>query len=242
MLVKQTLLEVSIQDSGYEENHKVVEDLSFSISRDEIVGLIGPNGAGKSTTIKTILGLLDNTNGTIDFINNHTYAYIPERPVFYDELTLWEHLDLAAGVMEIEETQFKERAMKLVELFHMEKVIHKLPSTFSKGMQQKVMIISAFLIKPDIYIIDEPFIGLDPMAMQDLLSLIDQEKRRGAGILMSTHVLDTAEKVCDRFVLVAGGRLKAEGNLDDIRNKAGLPDAPLLQCFNQIVQGEAVHE
>ncbi|WP_099351936.1 ABC transporter ATP-binding protein [Fredinandcohnia onubensis] len=240
--MEQILLEVSIQDSGYEENNKIVEDLSFSINRGEIVGLIGPNGAGKSTTIKTILGLLENTNSKIDFINNHTYAYIPERPVFYDELTLWEHLDLAAGVMEIEDSQFNKRAMKLVNLFHMEKVIHKLPSTFSKGMQQKVMLITAFLIKPDIYIIDEPFVGLDPMAMQDFLTLIDDEKKRGAGILMSTHVLDTAEKVCDRFLLVASGRLKAEGNLENIRTEANLPEAALLQCFNQIVQGETSNE
>ncbi|WP_010678475.1 ABC transporter ATP-binding protein [Bacillus timonensis] len=238
----QTLLDVSIQNSGYEENNKIVEELSFSINRGEIVGLIGPNGAGKSTTIKTILGLLENSNGKIDFINNHTYAYIPERPVFYDELTLWEHLDLAAGVMEIEDEEFKERAMKLVKLFHMGKVIHKFPSTFSKGMQQKVMLITAFLIKPDIYIIDEPFVGLDPMAMQDFLTLIDTEKKRGAGILMSTHVLDTAEKVCDRFQLVAGGRLKAEGNLENIRIEAKLPGASLLQCFNQIVQGETSDE
>ncbi|MFD1777570.1 ABC transporter ATP-binding protein [Fredinandcohnia salidurans] len=240
--MEQTLLEVSIQDSGYEENNKIVENLSFSINRGEIVGLIGPNGAGKSTTIKTILGLLENTNSKIDFINNHTYAYIPERPVFYDELTLWEHLDLAAGVMEIEDSQFNETAMKLVNLFHMEKVIHKLPSTFSKGMQQKVMLITAFLIKPDIYIIDEPFVGLDPMAMQDFLTLIDAEKKRGAGILMCTHVLDTAEKVCDRFLLVASGRLKAEGNLENIRAEAKLPEAALLQCFNQIVQGETSNE
>lgn len=240
--MEQTLLEVSIQDAGYEENNKIVEDLSFSINRGEIVGLIGPNGAGKSTTIKTILGLLENTNSKINFINNHTYAYIPERPVFYDELTLWEHLDLAAGVMEIEDSQFNKRAMKLVNLFHMEKVIHKLPSTFSKGMQQKVMLITAFLIKPDIYIIDEPFVGLDPMAMQDFLTLIDDEKKRGAGILMSTHVLDTAEKVCDRFLLVASGRLKAEGNLVNIRAEANLPEAALLQCFNQIVQGETSDE
>ncbi|THE14811.1 ABC transporter ATP-binding protein [Bacillus timonensis] len=240
--MERTLLEVSIQNSGYEENSRIVEDLSFSINRGEIVGLIGPNGAGKSTTIKTILGLLENTNGKIDFINNHTYSYIPERPVFYDELTLWEHLDLAAGVMEIDDADFNERAMRLVKLFHMEKVIHKLPSTFSKGMQQKVMLITAFLIKPDIYIIDEPFVGLDPMAMQDFLILLDLEKQRGAGILMSTHVLDTAEKVCDRFLLVAAGRLKAQGELDDIRKKANLHEGSLLHCFNQIVQGETSDE
>ncbi|RFB17858.1 ABC transporter ATP-binding protein [Bacillus sp. HNG] len=240
--MERTLLEVSIQNSGYEENSNIVENLSFSINRGEIVGLIGPNGAGKSTTIKTILGLLENSNGKIDFINNHTYSYIPERPVFYDELTLWEHLDLAAGVMEIDDADFNERAMRLVKLFHMEKVIHKLPSTFSKGMQQKVMLITAFLIKPDIYIIDEPFVGLDPMAMQDFLTLIDLEKQRGAGILMSTHVLDTAEKVCDRFLLVAGGRLKAQGKLDNIRESANLHDGSLLRCFNQIVQGESSDE
>ncbi|WP_449537300.1 ABC transporter ATP-binding protein [Ferdinandcohnia sp. Marseille-Q9671] len=237
MKVNGKLLEVAIKDAGYEDS-KVIEDISFTINRGEIVGLIGPNGAGKSTTIKTILGLLENSNGKIDFFNDHTYAYIPERPVFYDELTLWEHLDLAAGVMSIEDNDFHERAEKLLTLFHMEKVRHKLPSTFSKGMQQKVMLLTAFLIKPDIYIIDEPFVGLDPMAMQDLLTLVEMEKQRGAGILMCTHVLDTAEKVCDRFLLVAGGRMKAQGKLEEIRAHSNLPEGSLLRCFNRIVQGK----
>lgn len=232
------LANVAIVNAGYEEGSKVVENISFSINRGEIVGLIGPNGAGKSTTIKCILGLLENSNGEIDFVNNYTYAYIPERPIFYDELTLWEHLDLAAGVMSIDDRQFKRRAEELVKLFNMENVIHKLPSTFSKGMQQKVMLITAFLIKPDIYIIDEPFVGLDPMAMQDFLKLVDSEKKRGAGILMSTHVLDTAEKVCDRFLLVSNGRLKAEGDLSEIQRQAFLPNGALFDCFYKILQGE----
>ncbi|MFT4414937.1 ABC transporter ATP-binding protein [Fredinandcohnia humi] len=232
------LLEVAIESAGYEEESKIVEGISFTINRGELVGLIGPNGAGKSTTIKSILGILQNSKGKIDFLSDSTYSYIPERPVFYDELTLWEHLDLAASIMKIEEQDFKKRAEWLVDLFHMKKVIHKLPSTFSKGMQQKVMLITAFLIQPDIYIIDEPFVGLDPMAMQELLTLIEMEKERGAGVLMCTHVLDTAEKVCDRFILVADGRLKAEGKLEEIRMQAGLPEGSLFNSFYHILQDE----
>ncbi|MCH1625366.1 ABC transporter ATP-binding protein [Ferdinandcohnia quinoae] len=235
--MNQNLLHINIVEAGYGADTKILQDVNFSINRGEIVGLIGPNGAGKSTTIKSILGLLEHCNGKIDFINNHTYSYIPERPVFYDELTLWEHLDLAATVLSISDNEFKARAEALINRFHMENVIHKLPSSFSKGMQQKVMLITAFLLSPDIYIIDEPFVGLDPMAMKDFLTLVNDEKSRGAGVLMSTHVLDTAEKVCDRFLLVADGHLKAQGTLNEIQDQANLQNGTLLDCFHAILAG-----
>jgi ABC-2 type transport system ATP-binding protein len=103
-------------------------------------------------------------------------------------------------------------------------------------MQQKVMLIIGFLIQADIYIVDEPFIGLDPRAIRDFLNLLDAERKRGAGVLMSTHALDTAEKICDSFVLLADGKLVAQGNLAQIREVCRLPGASLFDCFNKILE------
>lgn len=200
-------------------------------------GLIGPNGAGKSTTIKGILGLLKEMKGTIEFFGERkAFAYIPEHPILYDDLTLWEHLELTASVYEMEERIFQERAEALLKQFRFEKVKHHLPGSFSKGMQQKMMLIIGFLNRPDVYIVDEPFIGLDPYATKDLLHMLETERERGVPILMSTHVLDTAERVCDRFVLISNGTLAAEGTLDQIRDQAALPSGTLLECFHEILQ------
>lgn len=226
------LLDVHLKAAGYNQSEAILRDIDFSIGEGELVGLIGPNGAGKSTTIKSILGLLKDVDGRVDFLNDGNYSYIPERPFFYEELTLWEHLDLAASIMSIGDKEFRERAEKLIRQFKMEGAAHKLPNTFSKGMQQKMMLITAFLLKPSIYIVDEPFIGLDPRAMKDFLAILFEEKENGAGILMSTHVLDTAEKICDRFLLIAGGRQMAYGTLDEIREQSGLLNGSLFDCFN----------
>ncbi|WP_171016855.1 ABC transporter ATP-binding protein [Pseudalkalibacillus caeni] len=230
------MLTINIKNAGYPDNKEAIKDMQFSVNKGELVGLIGANGAGKSTTIKTILGLLKDVDGTVSFEGESRYAYVPEHPVFYDSLTLWEHLELAAASFQLQTEEWIERAEKLLVYFRLEKEKHELPSSFSKGMKQKVMLITAFLIQPAVYIIDEPFIGLDPRATKDFLSLLMKERERGAAILMSTHVLDTAERICDRFLLMAGGRLVAEGTLTDIQHTCGLSGASLLDCFDNILE------
>lgn len=231
------ILQVQIKSAGYVNNKKAIENIGFSLKKGELTGLIGPNGAGKSTTIKAILGLLPEVDGEIHPKGQNTrYAYIPEQPVFYDELTLWEHLELAAAAYDIGRRDFLDEGEKLLETFRLQKERHHLPGSFSKGMQQKVMLIIGFLIKADIYIVDEPFIGLDPRAIRDFLNLLDTERKRGAGVLMSTHALDTAEKICDSFVLLADGKLVARGNLAQIREVCRLPGASLFDCFNKILE------
>ncbi|AIE61080.1 ABC transporter ATP-binding protein [Bacillus methanolicus] len=232
-----SLLHVDIKKAGYDENKPVICDISFSIDSGELVGLIGPNGAGKSTSIKTILGLMEYVEGKVEFREGIKYSYVPERPIFYDELTLWEHLDFVSAVEKLDDNKFKARATELLELFKLSDHAHKLPVTFSKGMQQKAMLILALIANPSIYIIDEPFIGLDPHAMKLFLTFLERERERGAGILMSTHVLDTAEKICDRFLQVNNGRLTAQGNLTDIRKQCGLPHGSLFDCFHLIAEG-----
>lgn len=226
-------LHVQLEMAGYEDGESKIHDIRFTVGEGELVGLIGPNGAGKSTTIKAILGLLKHTEGDVKIGGRHgRYAYIPEQPILYETLTLWEHLELAAAAYGMEDAWFREKAETLLERFRLRDVKHHLPGSFSKGMQQKMMLIVGFLIEPDVYIVDEPFVGLDPKATKDFLKLLEGERSRGAGVLMSTHVLDTAEKLCDRFVLMNSGSAVAQGTLEDIRVLAGLPQqASLFDCF-----------
>jgi len=233
------LLKVKIEEAGYSESSAVLRNVGFSVGAGELVGLIGPNGAGKSTAIKSLLGVMKHVKGDIEM---KEYAYIPERPLFYDRLTLWEHIEFLAATIGADDAEFTQRAENLMKVFKLSDVRYHYPESFSKGMQQKVMLILAFLRKPNLYILDEPFIGLDPRATKDLLSYLHNEKEHGAGILMSTHVLDTAEKICDRFLLIHGGRLIAMGTLTEIREASSLPDGSLLDCFDVLTSGDEQNE
>ncbi|BDP96565.1 hypothetical protein EfmGK961_03810 [Enterococcus faecium] len=167
----------------------VLKDISFDVQPGEIVGLIGLNGAGKSTTIKHIIGLLEASKGTIEINhlslkkNTEEYrkqiGYIPETPSLYEELTLREHIEVTAMAYDIPMDIAMKRAEKLLETFRLSNRLDWFPANFSKGMKQKVMILCAFLIEPSLYIIDEPFLGLDPLAINALLELmVENEKRR----------------------------------------------------------------
>lgn len=232
-----TLLAVHIDRSGYEEGKSTIENISFEVNPGELVGLIGPNGAGKSTTIKTILGLLPYIEGTTT-ISGETgvYSYIPEQPILYEGLTLWEHIELVLASFNRHNDENITRCNHYLKQFRLEKHKHSYPTQFSKGMQQKVMLTLGLVLQPDIYIIDEPFIGLDPMAMKDFLAILSYEKDRGAGILMSTHVLDTAERICDRFIIVDQGTLTAQGTLEELKRQTNTMEGSLFDCFHHIVQ------
>lgn len=233
------MLEVNIRSAGYEIGEETIHNIAFSIEKGELVALIGANGAGKSTTIKTMLGLLVNMDGEISFgEKKNPYAYVPEHPTYYDYLTLWEHIELLMAARGSEMGSWEERAEQLLHTFRMDKHKHEYLSKFSKGMKQKSMLILAFLTEPDFYIIDEPFIGLDPVATKGFLSYLYKEKERGAGILLCTHVLDTAEKICERFLLISQGTLVADGHLESIQMLAEMPDSSLLDCFDVIVRRE----
>lgn len=222
------VLMANIKEAGYSKEEPILKNIHFSIARGELVGLIGPNGAGKSSTIKSLLGIIDYFDGKIEMKD---YAYIPERPIFYDGLTLWEHIHFLYSTLDVDEQIFYSQVNRLLQSFQMEEAAYRYPKSFSKGMQQKAMILLAFLQRSSVYIIDEPFIGLDPKVTKTLLELIQREKDRGAVILMSTHVLDTAEKICDRFLLLSNGTLIAQGTLADIRRRSQLPNGSLFICI-----------
>jgi len=236
-----TLLDVDIKSAGYEKGNSMIKDIQFTVENGELIGLIGPNGAGKSTTIKTLLGLLEHKEATITY-GDSNYSYIPDRPIFYDELTLWEHLDFVAAVEGLSENEYKEKATELLTRYKLADHAHEFPTKYSMGMQQKAMLILTMITSPMLYIIDEPLNGLDPTAMKIFLDSIKSEQQRGAGVLMSTHVLDTAEKICDRFLIIHQGRLKASGTMKEIRNQCQLPQGSLYDCFHVIAEGNPYEE
>lgn len=241
----EPLLHIKNLYGGY--THKnVLHGISFNLYPGEIVGLIGLNGAGKSTTIKHIIGLMHAKKGRVA-VNGKTFqenpetyrslmAYIPEMPILYDELTLYEHLRLTAMAYNIPEDTFEKRLQPLLKEFRMEKRLKWFPTHFSKGMRQKVMIMCAFLIEPPLYIVDEPFVGLDPLGIKSYLQLMDDMKADGSGVLMSTHILATAERNCDRFVILHEGEIRAIGTLEELRQKFHMPDATLDDLYVQLTK------
>ncbi|EGO2890116.1 ABC transporter ATP-binding protein [Listeria monocytogenes] len=245
------LVEVEHLTGGYTKR-PVLKDISFAIEEKQIVGLIGLNGAGKSTTIKHITGLMHPKQGTIK-INNHQlvedtetyrkqFSYIPETPVLYEELTLKEHLELTGMAYGISEEELQARMKPFLKEFRLEKKLNWFPAHFSKGMKQKVMIMSAFLIEPKLYIIDEPFVGLDPLGIQSLLNWMDEMRSKGASILMSTHILATAEKYCDTFIIIHQGEIRAEGSLKDLQTNFEMPGASLDEIYIQLTKEEEADE
>jgi ABC-2 type transport system ATP-binding protein len=243
-----SLLEIQHLVGGYTRK-PVLKDISFSLDSNEIVGLIGLNGAGKSTTIKHIIGLMEPKQGEVKInglqLKSDTdeyrkqFAYIPETPILYDELTLEEHMRLTAMAYGVPEAEYKRRAEGLLKEFRMEKRLGWFPSHFSKGMKQKVMIMCAFLVEPSLYIIDEPFVGLDPLAIQSLLNWMEQMKKNGAGILMSTHILATAERYCDSFIILHDGHIRAKGTLQELQREFSMPGATLDDIYIELTKEDS---
>lgn len=247
----EQLLRVENVTGGYTKR-PVLQNISFSVKKGELVGLIGLNGAGKSTTIKHIIGLMEPKQGHIA-INGKTlkddmtayrssFSFIPETPVLYEELTLEEHLKLTAMAYGIDEKEYDKRVDKLLKEFRMKNRLKWFPSHFSKGMKQKVMIMSAFLVEPSLYIVDEPFVGLDPLAIQSLLQMMDQMKKSGAGILMSTHILATAERYCDSFIILHQGEIRAQGTLEQLQSEFNMPGATLDDIYIALTKEEDADE
>ncbi|HEL2109959.1 TPA: ABC transporter ATP-binding protein [Streptococcus suis] len=243
------MLEVKNVTGGY-VNIPVLKDVSFSVKDGELIGLIGLNGAGKSTTIKEIIGLLTPYQGQIlidgqSLLQNaevyrKKIGFIPETPSLYEELTLKEHLEIVAMAYGLSWEETWGRTEKLLKIFRLNEKLDWYPVNFSKGMKQKVMIICALMVEPSLLIVDEPFLGLDPVAIADLIALLEEEKSKGTSILMSTHVLDSAEKMCDSFVILHQGQVRASGNLADLQAQFGMEGASLNDIYLALTQEGAV--
>lgn len=229
----------------------VIKDINLEIQPGEALGIIGLNGAGKSTTIKHILGLLRPQKGkivlnSVELIKQPTefkrqIAYIPEVPVLYEELTLKEHLELTMMSYQLDEKKAWKRANELLKMFRLDDKLDWMPIYFSKGMKQKVMIVTAFLANTDLLVIDEPFTGLDPLAVSNLIDLIKKAVAQKKMILMSTHILADAEQAISNYAVLNNGKIEVIGSLTDIRKHYGLNESDSFDKIYQILNEEQRH-
>lgn len=243
---QKPVLEISGLTGGYSAKRPVLHDISLEVRPGEMIGLIGLNGAGKSTTMKHILGLMTPHSGVIRVQGSTReqqpeqyqagIAFVPEAPELYPELTVMEHLEFTARAYGVSEEDFRTRSAMLLDLFRMKEKSSSLSIHLSKGMRQKVMIMCAFLAGPPLYIIDEPFLGLDPLGIRSLLDFMLEIRNSGSSILLSSHILSTIENYCDRFVVLHHGSIIAKGTLDEVRAQAGKPGIPLEEVFYSLVQ------
>ena len=227
-----------------------VDDLSLELRPGEIYGLLGPNGAGKTTTIKMIMGLLEPTSGRIlvaghDVQKNPIEAkrlisYVPDRAYLYEKLTAWEFLRFIAGLYEIDESTLQRRGNDLMNVFALGKWTDELVGNYSHGMKQRLSMVSALLRKPKVLILDEPTVGLDPKGAKLLRDVLLSSRDQGMTILMSTHILEIAEKMCDRLGIIQQGRLVAEGTAREIREKTSMAESNLEEIFLRLTGGEEV--
>ena len=230
----------------------VITDITFDVNPGEICGLIGLNGAGKSTTIKTIIGQLTPFSGRVEvekisiLENQRGYrqsiAVIPESPVLYEELTFREHIEFVARSYNQMNEETMAHAMELVEAFRLTKQLDWFPAYFSKGMKQKVLIVCALMLDVPVYVVDEPFLGLDPLGIRTLLQVLKEKKEKGAAILMSTHVLDTAEKYCDRFIVLHEGKVIAQGDIEGLRATSNIEESSLEEIYFALTTGDDADE
>lgn len=245
MFLPIPVLEIDHLTGGYSRKKPVLQDVTLHLNPAEMVGLIGLNGAGKSTTIKHILGLMTPLKGEIRMQGEtlsgkrmkyrSAYAYVPETPVLYDELTVTEHLRMTAMAYDVSESDYKTRTARLAEQFQMNDKLDQFASFLSKGMRQKVMLMCAFLARPSLYIIDEPFVGLDPLGIRTLLDMLNEMRKEGASILMTSHILSMIENYCDRFVILHRGEIVEQGTLEQIILSAGNGTEHLEEAFYHTV-------
>ena len=207
-----------------------VNSINLEVPRGELFGFLGPNGAGKTTTLRMIAGILRPTSGTIEIggvdltrdpiAAKSVLGFIPDRPFIYEKLTGAEFLRFVAGLYDQEGAQVEHRARELLALFDLEEWRDELVESYSHGMRQKLIISSAFVHKPEVIVVDEPMVGLDPKAARTLKDLFREYTRRGHTIMMSTHTLEVAQTLCDRIAIIQRGAIRACGTMDDLRASA----------------------
>ena len=211
---------------------KAVDDLSLHIEKGEIYGFIGHNGAGKTTTIKSVVGILDFDDGEI-FIDGKSVkkdsleckrviAYIPDNPDLYEFMTGLQYLNFISDIFAVEEKERKERIEKYSTAFEIKDDLASPISSYSHGMKQKLAIISALVHDPKLIIMDEPFVGLDPIASHLLKDIMREKCNEGGAIFFSTHVLEVAEKLCDKIAIIKGGKLIKSGTMEEVKGDSSL--------------------
>lgn len=211
-----------------------VDDLSLEIKPGEIYGFIGHNGAGKTTTIRCACGLLDFDEGHIT-INGRSikddpmackmdFAYIPDNPVLFDFLSGIDYLNFIGDVYKVEKSVREERIRRYADTFEITSNLAQPVSSYSHGMKQKLAIIAAMLHEPKLFVLDEPFVGLDPIAAFQFKSMMRELCDKGGAVFFSTHVLDVAEKLCDKIAIIKNGKLIKAGTMDEVKGDVSLEE------------------
>ena len=232
---ENVILEVEHFSKAYAEGKKAVDDISLTVEAGDIYGFIGHNGAGKSTTIRAIVGVLDFSEGEI-FIDGHSVkaepmackqitAYIPDNPDLYENLTGIQYLNFVADVFGISGQEREERIRRYASLFEITDDLGELIGAYSHGMKQKLAIISALIHAPRLLVLDEPFVGLDPKASFTLKEIMHEMCQSGTAIFFSTHVLDVAEKLCNKVAIIKHGKIIACGSMEELTEGHSLEEA-----------------
>jgi ABC-2 type transport system ATP-binding protein len=227
-----------------------VDSIDLSVPDGELFGFLGPNGAGKTTTLRMIAGILQPTAGSIHLAGIDLSAdpiaaksklgFIPDRPFIYEKLTGSEFLRFVAGLYGQDGEKVEHRARELMALFDLEEWGNELVESYSHGMRQKLIISSAFIHRPEVIVVDEPMVGLDPKAARILKDLFRAYVKRGHTIMMSTHTLEVAETLCDRIAIIQQGKIRAVGKLSELRAEAA--GAGLEEIFLRLTGERAARE
>lgn len=227
----------------YKSDKPAVKDLSLEIKDGDIFGFIGHNGAGKTTTIKSVVGILDFEEGEIliDGISikenpiecKKKIAYIPDNPDIYNSLTGIQYLNFIGDIYKVSKKEREELIALYADTFEITKSLGDLISSYSHGMKQKLAIISALIHKPKLLVLDEPFVGLDPKASHTLKQIMKDICKNGGAIFFSTHVLEVAEKLCNKIAIIKDGQIVAKGDIDKVKGDSSLED-----LFMELIDNE----
>lgn len=236
------ILEIKEYTKSYGGEQKAADNVSLEVAAGDIYGFIGHNGAGKSTTIRAVVGVLDFTEGEI-LIDGHSVktepmeckkitAYIPDNPDIYENLTGIQFLNFVADIFEIGQAEREERIRKYADAFEITDALGDLINSYSHGMKQKVAIISALIHEPRLLVLDEPFVGLDPKAAFTLKEIMRDMCGRGSAVFFSTHVLDVAEKLCNKVAIIKKGKIIASGTMEELTHGQSLEEV-FLEAVNE---------
>ncbi len=238
----RNMLEIKNYSKSYGTDKKAADNVTLTVESGDIYGFIGHNGAGKSTTIRAVVGVLDFTEGEI-YIDGHSVkdepmackrvtAYIPDNPDLYENLTGMQYLNFVADVFGISAAERQESIKKYADTFEITDSLGDLISSYSHGMKQKVALISALIHKPKLLVLDEPFVGLDPKASFTVKKIMHEMCEQGTAIFFSTHVLDVAEKLCNKIAIIKHGRIIASGSIEEVTEGLSLEEA-FLEADNE---------
>ena len=222
-----------------------LDGLDLTVRTGEFYALLGPNGAGKTTTLRIVAGLLRPDAGTVSVLGidalaepieaKRLIAWVSDEPMIYDKLTPFEYLEFVAGLWSMDAAVAEARARELIEWLGLGPYAHERCQSFSKGMRQKVALAGALVHEPRLLILDEPLTGLDAGAARQVKDVLTERVRGGATVIMTTHILEVAERMAERIGIIDKGRLIAEGTLDDLRHQAGRAGSTLEDVFLDLV-------